>query len=70
MSILVDLEDKRTNGWWLFILPTTQHIVPCNDVIPHEEEDCACLPLTKPLDGPDEEFVCFQVCHNAWDGRE
>lgn len=69
-GILADIDDDRTHGWWLFTLTTEQHIVPCNDTLPHEVADCACLPVTKPLLGPDEDFACFQVIHHAWDGRE
>lgn len=46
------------------------HVVPVDDLLEHEiEEDCACLPETKPVER-DDGSLGWVVVHNAWDGRE
>lgn len=46
------------------------HIMPIDDLLEHEYEDCSCLPVTKPVEEDDEGSIGWMVVHNAWDGRE
>lgn len=47
----------------------TTHVMPENDIIGHEMEDCACLPVVEPNKN-DNGAVGWLVSHSAWDGRK
>lgn len=57
---------------WLACWVTDQdiHVVPIEDALEHEDEDCACLPRAEAVNNPDGSFAAFLTTHNAWDGRE
>lgn len=44
------------------------HVWPLNDLLLHEV-DCACLPVTEPVEGQDG-WISWLVVHNSWDGRQ
>lgn len=54
--------------WLLVWEDDSPHIVPLNDTLGHEADDCACLPQTEPVEDPDGAIV-FMTTHSAWDGR-
>lgn len=47
----------------------TWHVMPVNDLIEHEDHDCACLPTTEPVKR-DNGSMGWVVVHNSFDGRE
>jgi hypothetical protein len=46
-----------------------QHVVPVNDLVDHEVEDCICGPRTECVERPDGS-IGFVVVHHSLDGRE
>jgi hypothetical protein len=48
---------------------TVIHCEPVNDLLAHEDDDCPCLPVVKPVPRQDGSMG-WLVVHNAWDGRE
>lgn len=46
------------------------HVFPVNDLLEHDtdSEDCACLPVTEPVER-DDGSMGWLIVHNAWDGR-
>ena len=54
--------------WLLAWDGDNSHVVPLNDTVGHEVDDCACIPHIEPIECPDG-AVTFQSTHNAWDGR-
>jgi hypothetical protein len=45
------------------------HIVPHEDLIEHEPDECPCGPRTEPMQREDGSF-CWVVVHSSLDGRE
>lgn len=45
--------------------PNVVHVLPCNDLIEHEYDDCVCVPSIEEVEVSGRVFV-----HNALDGRE
>lgn len=48
---------------------STFHVQPVNDLIDHEDEDCACGPITEPVPREDGSMGWLAI-HNSLDGRE
>jgi hypothetical protein len=72
MDLLAELA-KATCGptcqhWLLAWGGDSPHLVPLNDALGHEAEDCACLPAIEPIKRTDG-AVAFMAIHSAWDGR-
>lgn len=49
---------------------STVHVVPLDDYLDHEHDDCACLPETEPVVDDDGTVVGWLIKHRSWDGRE
>lgn len=49
--------------------PFTYHVIPRNDWVEHEFEDCVCGPDARPKPRPDG-AMGFVVVHHSLDGRE
>lgn len=54
---------------WISEMPKYIHVVPVNDIEPHEERlmegyECKCEPKIEPIHGS------ILVIHNSFDGRE
>lgn len=45
------------------------HIIPLNDLIEHEDEDCVCGPEVEPL-VQDDGSIDWLISHHSLDGRE
>jgi hypothetical protein len=56
------------SGWILCEVGIEQHIIPFNDLLDHEDEDCACFPSSELLTSAEGDV--WQIVHNAWDGRQ
>jgi hypothetical protein len=45
------------------------HVMPLDDLMPHEFEDCACGPVDEPCPRKDGSMG-WLITHNSLDGRE
>jgi hypothetical protein len=57
------------SGWIAVYTRDGSAVFPVDDVIGHDETDCACLPTVEFVpddDGPGG----FMTVHHAWDGRK
>jgi hypothetical protein len=45
------------------------HVVPRYDLLMHEPDNCACLPILTPVPRLDGSYG-WMTTHNAWDNRE
>lgn len=72
MDLLTEIAKTRCHEdcqhWLLAWSGDNPHVVPLNDLLAHETDDCACIPETEPIPHPDGQ-VSFMSTHNAWDGR-
>lgn len=71
----IDRIDSTKLGWDVFEPNEHQeiHIVPRQDVVPHEDNstECACQPFVETIQFDDGTFSgYYNVLHSAWDGRE
>ena len=59
---------------WLVVhadRPGETHVIPIDDLIEHEDEDCVCGPLAEFAVCPDHDACSwFLYTHRALDGRE
>ena len=56
-------------NWETIDSPGDIHVMPVDDLLAHEYNNCACLPETEPVECPDGRVEFMQI-HFAWDGRE
>lgn len=49
---------------------TTAHVVPVNDLIEHEDEDCVCGPKLTPVKSEVDGGINWLYTHHSLDGRE
>ncbi len=58
-------------GWWVnkTLMSREVHVIPLDDFIEHELEDCVCGPEVEPRPR-DDGSIGWVVSHNALDGRE
>lgn len=45
------------------------HVIPINDLVKHEPEDCVCIPHTEPVPRSDG-TIGWVILHHSLDGRE
>ena len=65
MSIYID----KSSGWILEENGNEWHVLPLDDLIEHEHEDCICGPTVEPCPREDGSMG-WLITHYSLDGRE